>query len=213
MKRLSLLIVAILSFLALSAQDVDRGATPILKKLASKYKGFSTMKIDYTYKCEKDKKVLDSKSGVLTIKGDKYIFVFGNQTSYCDGKTLWNYQKDVKEVSIFEYIEEEDNLLNPAKILSEWDKEYRAKFIREDSERNVMVQIIDLMPLKASSYYKIRLVVNKVKQEIMDISAYEKDNTIYSYHIDKFVADSPIADDAFVFDVSKHPDVDVNDMR
>lgn len=213
MKKLSLIIVAILSVFALSAQDVDGGATPILKKLASKYAAYSTMKIDYTYKCEKSGKVLDNKSGMMTVKGDKYTFVFGNQTSFCNGKILWNYQKDVNEVSIFEYIEEEDNLLNPAKVLSDWDKEYRAKFIREDTENNTVVQIIDLMPLKSSSFYKIRLIINKAKQEIISLTAYEKDNTTYSYHIDKLVVNTSIDDATFVFDPSKYPGVDVNDMR
>lgn len=213
MKRLSLIIAAILSVFALSAQDVDGGATPILKKLASKYAAYSSMKIDYTYKCEKNGKVLDSKSGLMTVKGDKYTFAFGNQTSYCDGKTLWNYQKDVNEVSIFEYIEEEDNLLNPAKILEGWDKEYRAKFIREEIDNNKVVQIIDLMPLKSSSFYKIRLMIDKAKQEIISISAYEKDNTIYSYHIDKLVVNTAMDDASFVFDMKKYPNVDVNDMR
>lgn len=213
MKKLSLIIAIFLSVFALAAQDVDGGATAILKKLSGKYVAYSTIKIDYTYKCEKNNKVLDSKSGVMTIKGDKYTFVFGNQTSYCDGKTLWNYQKDVNEVSIFEYIEEEDNLLNPAKILSDWDKEYRAKFIREENENNKVVQIIDLMPLKSSSFYKIRLKIDKAKQEIISITAFEKDNTSYSYHIDKLVVNTTIDDASFTFDLSKHPGVDVNDMR
>lgn len=213
MKRITLILIAVLSALALNAQNVDGGATQILKKLAAKYMGYSTMKIDYTYKCEKNDKVLDTKTGIMTVKGDKYTFVFGNQTSYCDGKNLWNYQKDVKEVSIYEYIEEEDNLLNPAKILDGWDKEYRAKFIREDEEQNKVVQIIDLMPLKSSSFYKIRLVIDKAKQEIMSVAAYEKDNTIYSYKIDKLVVNTPMDDASFVFDLSKHSDVDVNDMR
>jgi len=213
MKRISLLIALILTASLLWAQDVDGGATPILKKLATKYMGCSTMKIEYSYKCEKNDKLLDSKTGVMTVKGDKYTFVFGNQTSYCDGKTLWNYQKDIKEVSIYEYIEEEDNLLNPAKILSDWNKEYRAKFIRDDSENGKMVQIIDLMPLKSSSFYKIRLVIDKAKQEIVSVTAFEKDNTTYSYHIDKMTVNSPIDDATFVFDVTKYPDVDVNDMR
>ena len=204
MKKLTLIIAAFLSVFALSAQDVDGGATPILKKLAAKYAAYSTMKIDYTYKCEKNDKVLDSKTGTMTVKGDKYTFVFGNQTSYCDGKTLWNYQKDVNEVSIYEYIEEEDNLLNPAKILSDWDKEYRAKFIREDTEKNRVTQIIDLMPRNSSSFYKIRLIIDKAKQEIISVSAFEKDNTIYIYYID---------DASFVFDMKKYPNVDVNDMR
>ena len=104
-------------------------------------------------------------------------------------------------------------MLNPLKILNDWDKEYRAKFIREDTENNKVTQLIDLMPRGSSSFYKIRLTIDKAKQDILQISAYEKDNTIYSYHIDKMVVNIPVDDASFVFDVKKYPGVDVNDMR
>lgn len=213
MKRLTFLLAFVFLTVGLSAQDVDGGATPILKKLSAKYLAYSTMKIDYTYKCEQNEKVVDTKTGTMTIKGDKYTFVFGNQTSFCDGKTLWNYQKDINEVSIFEYIEAEDNLLNPANILSDWAKEYRAKFIREETANGKILQIIDLMPIKSSSFYKMRLIIDKSKQEIKSISAYEKGKTIYTYSIDKFVTNVTLDDASFRFDVKAHPDVDVNDMR
>lgn len=213
MKRLTFLLAFVILAVSVSAQDVDGGATTILNKLSAKYLAYSTMKIDYTYKCEQNEKVVDTKTGTMTIKGDKYTFVFGNQTSFCDGKTLWNYQKDINEVSIFEYIEAEDNLLNPAKILSGWAKEYRSKFIREESKNGKILQIIDLMPLKSSSFYKMRLVVDKSKQEIKSIAAYEKGKTIYTYSIDKLVTNATLDDASFRFDEKAHPGVDINDMR
>lgn len=213
MKKIVLLLPLILLAFCAPAQNVDGGATDILKKLSTKYAGFSTMKINYTYKCESNDKVIETQTGTMNIKGDKYTFVFGNQTSYCNGKNLWNYQKDINEVSIFEYVEAEDNLLNPAKILKEWQKEYRAKFIREETQNGKLVQIIDLLPIKSSSFYKIRLFIDKSKQEINGISAFEKGATVYSYHIDKMSVNTPIDDATFVFDLKQHPGVEVNDMR
>lgn len=197
----------------LSAQNVDGGATATMKKLSSKYAAFSTIKIDYTYKCEKNGKVIDSKTGKMFVKGSKYYFTFGDQISYCDGKNLWNYQKSVNEVSIYEYDEKEDNLLNPAAILSGWDKDYRAKFIRDEFENGKSLQIIDMTPIHSSSYYKIRLFIDKNTNEIVKISAYEKDNTIYCYNIDKMVVNTSIEDGVFTFNKAKYPSVDVNDMR
>ena len=42
---------------------------------------------------------------------------------------------------------------------------------------------------------------------------YEKDNTIYTYNIEQFKSDIPLDDKLFVFDKTKHPGVEVNDMR
>ena len=195
------------------AQKTDGGANEIMKELDSKYKGFTTMKINYTYKAEKEKKNLAALTGVALIKGDKYYITFDDQVFYCDGTTMWNYQKSTNEVSIYDYEESDDDALNPAKMLATWSKEFNAKFIREDNEKNRTVQIIDLTPKKGQSYYKIRIVVDKNKKEIVRTSIYEKDNTIYTYYFDTFATNVTLDDSTFKFNKSKYPGVEVNDMR
>ena len=195
------------------AQKTDGGANEIMKELDSKYKGFTTMKINYTYKAEKEKKNLAALTGVALIKGDKYYITFDDQVFYCDGTTMWNYQKSTNEVSIYDYEESDDDALNPAKMLATWSKEFNAKFIREDNEKNRTVQIIDLTPKKGQSYYKIRIVVDKNKKEIVRTSIYEKDNTIYTYYFDTFTTNVTLDDSTFKFKAAKYPGVEVNDMR
>ena len=195
------------------AQKTDGGANAIMQELDPKYKGFTTMKINYTYKAEKEKKTLSALSGVALIKGDKYYITFDDQVFYCDGTTMWNYQKSTNEVSIYDYEESDDDALNPAKMLATWSKEFNAKFIREDNEKNKTVQIIDLTPKNGQSYYKIRIVVDKAKKEIIRTSIYEKDNTIYTYYFDTFTTNTALDDSNFKFNASKFPGVEVNDMR
>ena len=109
------------------AQKTDGGANAIMQELDTKYKGFTTMKINYTYKAEKEKKILSALSGVALIKGDQYYITFDDQVFYCDGTTMWNYQKSTNEVSIYDYEESDDDALNPAKMLATWSKEYLRK--------------------------------------------------------------------------------------
>lgn len=210
-------IIVILIMLSLTvvgvAQKTDGGANAIMQELDTKYKGFTTMKINYTYKAEKEKKTLSALSGVALIKGDKYYITFDDQVFYCDGTTMWNYQKSTNEVSIYDYEESDDDALNPAKMLATWSKEFNAKFIREDNEKNKTVQIIDLTPKNGQSYYKIRIVVDKAKKEIIRTSIYEKDNTIYTYYFDTFTTNTALDDSNFKFNASKFPGVEVNDMR
>jgi outer membrane lipoprotein carrier protein len=210
--KLAFLLSCFLS-LSLSAQNVDGGATEILKNLSVKYRGFTSMSIDYTYKAEKNKQVTDTQKGEMIIKGNKYYFTFSNQVFYCNGVTVWNYQKVTNEVSVYEYDESDDDMLNPAKLLANWQKDYRPKFIREENNNGKFVNIIDLTPIKAQSYYKIRFYIDKVRNEILRIGIYEKDNSIYSYFFDKFVTNTSIDDTQFTFDTSKHPNVEINDMR
>ncbi len=213
MKKIIVILIMLSLTVAGVAQKTDGGANEIMKELDSKYKGFTTMKINYTYKAEKEKKNLAALTGVALIKGDKYYITFDDQVFYCDGTTMWNYQKSTNEVSIYDYEESDDDALNPAKMLATWSKEFTAKFIREDNEKNRTVQIIDLTPKKGQSYYKIRIVVDKGKKEIVRTSIYEKDNTIYTYYFDTFTPNATIDDSTFKFNASKFPGVEVNDMR
>ena len=213
MKKIIVILIMLNLTVVGIAQKTDGGANAIMQELDTKYKGFTTMKINYTYKAEKEKKTLSALSGVALIKGDKYYITFDDQVFYCDGTTMWNYQKSTNEVSIYDYEESDDDALNPAKMLATWSKEFTAKFIREDKEKNRAVQIIDLTPKKGQSYYKIRIVVDKEKKEIVRTSIYEKDNTIYTYYFDTFTTNTTMDDNTFKFNKSKYPGVEVNDMR
>ena len=212
MKRYIFLILLLFGG-TLAAQDTDGGATPILQSLAKKYQALTSMSIDYTYKAVKDKKTIATLTGKVSIKGKKYLMTFDDQTFYCDGVTMWNYQKSSNEVSIYTYDESDDDVLNPAKLLGNWQKDFTAKFIREEVEAGKSLQIIDLTPKKGQSYYKIRLFIDKNKKEIVRCAVYEKDNTIYTYYFDKFVSNTPLSDTLFVFDAAKYPGVETNDMR
>lgn len=213
MKKIILFVLSVAFGWSMFAQSTDGGATPILQSLSQKYQGFTSMQIDYTYKAVKSNKTLSALTGKVIIKGKKYYMTFDDQTFYCDGVTMWNYQKATNEVSIFTYDESDDDVLNPAKMLKNWQKSYAAKFIREEVEGGKSLQIIDLTPKKGQSYYKIRLFIDKGKKEISRCSIYQKDNTVYTYYFDKFVANAAVSDTQFVFDAKKHPNVSTNDMR
>lgn len=215
MKKEIVVIILLFSvFSTLSSQNVDGGANAILDNLSKKYKQFTSMKIQYTFKSEKDKKVLGRDQGSLVIKGSKYRMELASQLICCDAKNIWNYQKESNEISIFEHDPtDETNIMNPTAILTNWQKEYTAKFIREEVENNRTLQIIDLKPFKTQSYYKIRLFIDKHKNEIFASSIYEKDNTIYSYYINEFISNAVYEDSFFVLDLSKYPDAEIIDMR
>ena len=171
------------------AQNTDGGATELMRAVSSKYQDFSAMKFHYTLKVTKDSKTLSSSQGDFALKGSKYRATYNGQEFYCDGESIWNYQKSTNEVSIYEYDPEDDeNMMNPQRLLKNWEKQFRAKFIRDE-------------------------FINKSNKQIVRIALYEKDNTIYTYYIEQFNSNATFPDNYFVFDKSKYPGVEVNDMR
>ena len=103
--------------------------------------------------------------------------------------------------------------MNPQRILKDWSSHFRAKFIRDEFQNNVQYSLVDLTPKTAQSYYRIRVYISKTSLKIAKVMVYEKDNTIYTYSIEQFKSDIPLDDKLFVFDKSKYPSVEVNDMR
>lgn len=204
---------ALFSWMA-SAQNTDGGATELLKKVSAKYQTYTSLQFHYTLKATKEGKTLNTQQGDFALKGNKYRTSFSGQSFYCDGKSIWNYQKSTNEVSIYEYDPEDDeNMMNPQRILKSWDKKFRAKYIRDEFINNISYAIVDLTPKTTQSFYRIRLYVNKNTQNIGRIALYEKDNTIYTYYVEQFKTNVTLADSYFVFDKTKYPGVEVNDMR
>jgi outer membrane lipoprotein-sorting protein len=192
----------------------DSQSTEILKNLQKKLNAYTDISIHFTFKTEKDERFIDEIKGVTLIKKDKYVLETPQQKILCDGINIWNYLIEQKEVTVSLYDKEDDSqLMNPMNLINNYEKEYKSDFIRETSEKGVLVQIIDLTSLKATSFYKIRLILNKNKNQIMRFVVFDKDGTQYTYYIDKFLVNQSLSDADFTFDVSKYPDTEVIDIR
>ena len=192
----------------------DAESTEILKNLQKKLNSYTNISIDFVFKTEKNGKFVDEIKGITLIKGDKYVLQTPQQSIFCNGVNAWNYLPEQKEVTISLYDKEDDSqMFNPMSLIKNYEKEYKSNFIKEVMERGVLVQIIDLTSIKATSFYKVRLVINKAKNQIMRFTVYEKDGTQYTYNIDKFVVNQTLPDSRFVFDAAQYPNTEVIDIR
>ncbi len=104
-----------LSFLA-SAQPSDPAAKVILDGVSAKFKTFSTVTASFTYSVENASgKQLSSKTGNLKMKGTKYRVSFSGQEIYCNGTTVWNYDKSSNEVTISK-LDASGGMITPQKL-------------------------------------------------------------------------------------------------
>ena len=192
----------------------DPEATKILNELQEKLNACTSISIDFAFQSEKKEKITDEMRGNIKVKGNKYVLQTPIQQVFCDGVTVWNYLPEQKEVNISKYSEDDDaQMINPLSLVKNYAKQYKSNFISESLNKGVLEQVIDLTPLKSNSLYKIRLVIDKNKKQIIRMILYEKDNTQYTYLVTKFQVNQPIEDKSFVFDAAKHAGVEVIDMR
>lgn len=190
--------------------QTDKKATAILDEVSVKTKSYKTIKIDFTYAMDNAKeKIHDKFKGTLLSKGDKYKLTAAGQDVISDGKTVWTYLKEAKEVQI-NNVGDDDDSFTPTKLLSGYSKDYKSKFIEEKGND----QIIELYPLKkGKTFTKVRLTIDKSKKQISKFIIYDRSGSTFSYIVDKFVADQAITDATFSFNKAEHPGVEMNDMR
>ena len=79
----------------------DPTAKAILDAVSAKFKTFSTVQATFSYKVENaEGKSLSNKTGSIVMKGTRYRVSFGGQEIFCNGSTVWNYDKAANEVTI-----------------------------------------------------------------------------------------------------------------
>lgn len=216
MKKLNLigLIISLFIISNANAQITDAKANETLNKLSAKMKSFVNYKIEFVYTLEnKAEKIKQSKNGTAIIKGDKYSLNVSGQRIICDGKTVWTYIPDADEVQINNVNLKDDDALNPSKLFSTYEKNYKAKLIKEVNQAGVLTQIIDLTPIKGKAFFKVRLTIDKTKMQIISTEIYNKNGSTYMYKVSKFLSNLKISDAEFTFKASDFPGVEINDMR
>lgn len=196
-------------------KEVDPKAKSILDKVSQKNKSYKTIKSDFAIILENKKdNIKDSKKGVIWIKGNKYKIDLAQSTIFYDGTTMWTYLKESNEVNITSPDPKDDNTLNPAKIFSIYESGYKIRFIRERFEKNRALYEIELYPIDLKKdYTKINLKIDKDKNQIFSMKRFGKDGTDFYIEILNIKPNEEMADAMFVFDKSKYPKVEINDLR
>jgi len=211
----SFIFVTVFSF-SLMAQEAGKGdkkSNALLDVMTAKTEAYKSIRVEFVYKMINVEAGIDeSTDGVLLVMGNKYKLEISGQIVFCDGETLWTYIEDAEEVQV-NSLEDSEESISPNKLLSSYNKDYRSKFIKEDFLYGTSVNIIDLTPLEGKSYYKVRLIIDKKKDQLLDFTIFDKNGSTYSYVINKFESNGDVPEDEFTFKVSDYPDVDIIDMR
>ena len=194
----------------------DPEAKKILDQAAEKTKSFKTIQVDYELKVTDRKENTNSSSkGKIIIKGNKYRLEAPETVVYFDGKTMWTYNEDIKEVTITEPdMQDEDFLSNPAKILTWYNRDFKYRYDRKTQQDGTEVYEIDLFPNKLDQpYSRIKLFINTGDLLLHTVKSFGKDGIDYSIHLENYVTDSDLSDSLFTFDPAKHKKVEIVDMR
>jgi len=210
-------IALLLGFAWSGYSQQDAKAKEILEKVTKTTQGLSSLDAKFSFEMNnKAQNVQEKYTGSIVLKNKKYkldIPQMGLQVT-CDGKTIWSYNSNSKEVNISTLDESTDELMDPAKIFTIYEKGFNYKFLGEGVDGGVAVYNIDLTPQKPSGdIQKIKIMIDKQKMLIRGANMTGKDGNIYNVSVSEFKTDGVFPDSDFAFDTKKHKDVEVIDMR
>lgn len=220
MKKLFTLLTLASVVLLANAQDKnpttnDPAAKKILDAVSAKFKTYKAPQASFTYKVENAQgKALSTKKGTVVMKGNKYRVSMDGMEIYSDGRTVWNYDRSANEVTV-NSVDVNGNGMTPQKLLTNfYDKDFYYKYNGEKKVGGKTMQEIELTPTdKNKPFHKVYLLVDKNGKSISSARFLEKTGGRYSYTITSLKGSASVKDSDFTFDKSKHPGVEVVDLR
>lgn len=200
------ILVTLCSIFMLSAfaQDQDPKAKAILDDLSKTTKTYKTITSDFVLTMfNKDKKQTEKQTGKVVVKGQMFKLEIPGNNIVCDGKTIWNYNKDAKEVTIKTYDPNNNDQLNPSKIFTIYETGFKYKYVAEEKVGTALCHAIDLFPSVdqgKKKYHSIRIYIDKTKKQVVKMKVTMKDQSSNVYDIKGFKPNLEITDASFVFD-------------
>lgn len=203
-----LILTFFISLVCLSSYAQDAKAQGILDKLSTKMKGMKTFYIEFSASVKNTSTgTNENEIGKGWVKGNKFYASYGDNTMICNGIKTWTIVKDEKSVYESDANANDDESINPKKLMTIWETGFKNKYDHEDKLNGQAVHVINLypkVPAKAE-YHTIVLYISKTENELVKASMKAKDGTVMTYVVTKFTPNLEIDDAKFVFDKKKYP--------
>ncbi len=218
MKKNSVIIAAIIGLVLLAANDwvlakKKIAAKQILEKVHQKVESIKTLEADFeeTFHWV----MIDEKqtfSGKLYIgEGDKFRLQTAEQVIVSDGKTLWTYDAGKKQVLI-DIVNQSSNDLLPRRLLLKFQKDYRAKLIKEETIGGRPCYVLNLISESEDVFIpKMTVWIDKQTWLTKKLRYEDVNQNITTYRLGKIKINSSIPKGIFQYKIP--PNVQVIDMR
>jgi len=177
-------IVLALFISSVTFSQTDAKAKAILDKVAKEYQSYKAVSIDFVLIMENAQEdIKESSKGKAWAKGKMYKVNLMGVETYYDGTNKWSYMVDAEEVNLTSPDPSDKNAFNPSQLFTEYQNGYKLKFVEE------------------------------VFKNIYQIVRYGKDGNDYTITLSKITKQSTLPDTMFKYDKTKHPDVELIDLR
>jgi outer membrane lipoprotein-sorting protein len=215
MKKITTVICAAAVSLCALAQDANP-AKELLDKFANKMKSHKSITAKFSFTLvNKAEDINDKYDGEIVLQNNMYKVNLMGATAYCDGNIRWTHMVEEGDVNISEPDADSDDVMeNPDKIFTIYEKGFKYKKQPSVTNGNKTLYVVDLFPKnRDNAYSRVRLIFDSKTFAPDEIIYYAKDGNNYVIDIKSFNGNKTYPKNFFIFDKTKHPDVEMVDLR
>lgn len=192
--------------LSLQAQN-DAQAKKLLDEVQSQYESYHSMDLAFTYKLSNRRENIDQRAeGTLMVAGDQYKLNVMGVRQIFDGTMLYTIIDENEEVMIQEGADEE-GAVSPNQLFDFYNNGYRFQWDILQNVSGRKIRYVKLIPTNPNSDTKYILAgIDIHKKQLYRLLEVGINGTETTITITKFVVNSNLPPDAFVFDEEAYSD-------
>ncbi|MFT6981488.1 MAG: outer membrane lipoprotein-sorting protein [Crocinitomicaceae bacterium] len=203
--KLVLTLFTLLTFVSFGQDTKSQG---ILDDLSKKIKSHTSFYVEFSANIKNTSTGTDeNETGKGWVQGDKYYASFGDNTIISNGKKTWTVVKEEKTVYEADADEQDDDMMNPKKLMTIWESGFKNKYGKEKELNGEAVHEIYLYPKSPGSvdYHTVVLYISKDQNELKKVLLKMKDGTRMTYRLTKYTANPEVNDSKFIYESKKYP--------
>ena len=211
MSKTIVLLIALCVTVPIMAQKKDDHAKQILDMTAKKINNASGIEASFKMTSFVGSTEQGAGGGQIQLKGKKYKIIAGDQTTWFDGKTLWNYSADIEEVNVTNPTKKEMQSMNPYAFVSLYKQGYNYTMKKSTYNGKEMYDVT----LKAqSAKTEIQEIIITISKDYTPMCIRMRQGKNWSrITILKFSTSKSFADSNFTFPTQQYPNAEIIDMR
>ncbi|HSV89339.1 MAG TPA: outer membrane lipoprotein carrier protein LolA [Bacteroidales bacterium] len=210
-----LIVGSIQSFYAQATPErqAETRGQQMLRATRDQIRSFDALRIFFTFHMENTAlNSSETQTGELLLRGDRYNMKLGDNRFISDGVTTWSYVAELNEVYI-NNIGDSEEALTPTALLDDFENRFRARHMRRETHQGKPVEIIDLLPKTPHTFHMYRVAIDPDTHMLVYTIAFDREGGTFKHSIDRFEANPRIPANAFTFDATRFPGLEVIDLR
>lgn len=212
-RNILILAALLLTFASFSQSSPQSGA--ILDKAYEAYEASQGIILSFTATTsEADGTTYMTQSGKAAIKGNRFQLEMEEMDIWFDGETQWVLMKEANEVNISNPTGQEIAAISPLALLGMYKNGYTLKAPLTGKVNGKNVYQIDMVPTHDRNDFKsVVVAIDKTTNTIVQVTLTMRNGMLNKIDITNYNANHQFSDVYFQFDQTKHPRVEIVDLR